>query len=179
MVLINIQHFCSVLMTFYVQLLSCVQIFATLWTAMPGFPICHNLPDFAQTHVQSVSNAIQPSHPLLPSSPPAFSLSQHQGLFQRVSSLHQVAKALELQHQSLQLKFRIAFLYDWLVWSPCCPRDSQESSPAPQFERINSLAFSPLYSPTLTSIHDYWKNHSFDYRTFVNKVTSLHCLGLS
>ena len=99
-------------MTFYVQLLSCVQIFATLWTAMPGFPICHNLPEFAQTHVQSVSNAIQPSHPLLPSSPPAFSLSQHQGLFQRVSSLHQVAKALELQHQSLQLKFRIAFLYD-------------------------------------------------------------------
>ena len=49
-----------------------------------------------------------------------------------------------------------------MVWSPCCPRDSQESSPTPQFKNINSLALSFLYSPTLKSIHDYWKNHSFD-----------------
>ena len=58
---------------------------------------------------------------------------------------------------------RIDFLEDWLVWSPCSPRDSQESSPAPHFESINSLLLSLLYSPTLTPIHDYWKNHSFDY----------------
>ena len=51
-------------------------------------------------------------------------------------------------------------------WSPCCPRDSQESSPAPQWESINSLVLSFLYGPTLTSIHDYWKNHSFDYMHF-------------
>ena len=51
---------------------------------------------------------------------------------------------------------------DGLVGSPCSPRDSQESSPTPQFKRINSLALSFLYSPTLTSIHDYWKNNSFD-----------------
>ena len=50
---------------------------------------------------------------------------------------------------------------NWLVWSPCSPRDSQESSPAPQFESIDSSALSLLYSPTLTSVHDYWKNHSF------------------
>ena len=49
-----------------------------------------------------------------------------------------------------------------LVGSPCSPRDSQESSPTPQFKSINSLAFSLLYGPVLTSIHDYWKNHSFD-----------------
>ena len=49
-----------------------------------------------------------------------------------------------------------------LVWSPCSPRDSEESSPTPQFRSINSSALSLLYSPTLTSIHDYWKNHSFD-----------------
>ena len=49
-----------------------------------------------------------------------------------------------------------------MVWSPCCPRDSQESSPTPQFKNINSLALSFLYSPTLKSIHDYWKNHSFN-----------------
>ena len=54
------------------------------------------------------------------------------------------------------------FPLGWLVWSPCSPRDSQASSPTPQFKSINSLALSFLYSPTLTSTHDYWKNHSFD-----------------
>ena len=48
-------------------------------------------------------------------------------------------------------------------WISCCPKDSQESSQTPQFESINSLVLSILYVPTLTSIHDYWKNHSFDY----------------
>ena len=51
---------------------------------------------------------------------------------------------------------------DWLLCSPCCPRDSQESSSTPQFKSINSSALSFLYSPTLTSIYDYWKKHSFD-----------------
>ena len=54
------------------------------------------------------------------------------------------------------------FLLDWLVWSPCSPRDSQESSPTPQFKGINSSALRLLFGSTLTSIHDYWKNHSFD-----------------
>ena len=53
------------------------------------------------------------------------------------------------------------FLYDWLVWSPCNPRDSQESSPTPELKSISSLALSFPYGPTLTSIHDYSKNHSF------------------
>ena len=56
-----------------------------------------------------------------------------------------------------------ADLQNGLVGSPCSPRDSQESSPAPQFKSINSSALSFLHSPTLTSIHDHWKNHSFDY----------------
>ena len=62
----------------------------------------------------------------------------------------------------LPMMFRADFLYNWLVWS-CSPRESQKSSPAPQFESINCLALSPLYGPTLTSVHDYWKNHSFNY----------------
>ena len=105
-------------------------------------------------------------HPTISSlSPPAFNLSQHQGLFKWVSSFwYQVAKVLEfqLQHQSFQWIFRTDFLQDGLVGSPCSPRDSQESSPAPQFKGINSLGLSFLYSLTLTSTHDYWKNHSFD-----------------
>ena len=61
-----------------------------------------------------------------------------------------------LQHQSFQRVFRTDFLYDGLIGSPCCPRDSQKSSPTPQFKSINSSVLSFLYSPTLTSIHDYW-----------------------
>ena len=62
----------------------------------------------------------------------------------------------------LQWIFRTDFLWDWLIGSPCCPRDSQESSTTPQLKSINSLALSFLYSPTFTSRHDYWKNHSLD-----------------
>ena len=101
--------------------------------------------------------------PLSSPSPPTFSLSQQQGLFQWGSSSHQVGKILELQlqHQSFLWMFRTDFLLDRLVGSPCSPRDSQKSSPTPQFKSINSSGLSFLYGPTLTSIHDYWKNHSF------------------
>ena len=126
--------------------------------SMPGFPLLHHLPELAQTHVHWIGDAIQPPPPLSPPSPPAFSLFQHQGIFQWVSSLHLVAKVLDLQlqHQSFQWIVRVDFLSDWLVWSPYCPRDSQESSPAPQFESINSSTLSLLYGPTLTFVHDYW-----------------------
>ena len=102
----------------------------------PGFTALHCLLEFAHTHVHWFGDAIWPSHPLLPSSPLAFNHSQHQGLFQWVSSSCQAAKALDLQlqHQSFQWIFRVDFLPDWLVGS-CCLKDSQESSPAPQFER--------------------------------------------
>ena len=67
----------------------------------------------------------------------------------------------------------ISFRMDWLIGSPFSPRDSQESSPTPQFKSINPSALSFLYNLTLTSIHDYWKNHSLTRRTFVDKVMSL------
>ena len=132
--------------------------------SMPDFPVLHYLPEFPETYVHWVGNAIQPTHPLLSPFPPAFNLSQHQGLFQWVSSLHQVAEVLEsrLQHQSFQWICRTDFLLDWLVWSPCSPRDSQESSLKPKFKSINFLVLSFLYGPTLTSIGDYWKNHKFN-----------------
>ena len=123
----------------------------------PGFPVLHCPLEFAQTHVYWLGDAIQPSHPLSSPSLPAFNLSQYQGLFKWVSSLNQLAIVLELQHQFFQWIFRVDFLQDWLVWYPCCSRDSQESSPAPQFESINSLTLSLLYGPTLISVHDYRK----------------------
>ena len=129
-----------------------------------GIPVLHHHPQLAQIHVHWLGDAIQPSHPLSSPSPPTFNLVQHPGLFKWVSSSHQVSKVLEfqLQHQSFQWIFRTDFLYDELVGSPCSPRGSQESSPTPQFKNINSSVLTLLYSPTLTSIHDYWKNHNFD-----------------
>ena len=86
---------------------SAAQLLNSLWpmnSSTPGLPVCHYLPEHTQTHAHWVSDAIQPSHLLLSPSPPAFNLSQHQGLFQLVSSSHQVVKVLELQfqHQSFQ-----------------------------------------------------------------------------
>ena len=98
----------------------CLTLCDPLDCSMPGFPVLHSLLEFAQIpHIHCISGAIQPSHPLLPSSPFAFNHSQHQGLFQWVDSSHQMAKVLELQRQSIQWIFRVDFLLDWLVWSPC------------------------------------------------------------
>ena len=86
----------------------------TIWDPMdwstPGLPVHHQLSEFTQTHVHWVGDAIQPSRPLSSPSPPALSLSQHQGLFKWVSSSHQVAKVLEFKHQSFQWIFRTDFL---------------------------------------------------------------------
>ena len=143
---------------------SVTQSCLTLSKLRTGVPVLHYLFEFAQTHVYWADDAIQPSHPLSPSYPTALNFFQHQKLFQWVSCSHQVAKVLELQlqHPSFQWIFRTDFLQNWLVGSPCSLRDSQESSPTSQLKSINSLALRFLYSPTATSIHDYWKNHRFD-----------------
>ena len=117
--------------------------------------------------VKSNSCPLSPwCHPIIsyPASPPppAFNLSQHQGLFQWVSSLQQVAKLLEfqLQHQSFQWIFSIDFLQDWLVWPPCCPRDSQQHR-SWEASILRHLAFFmvQLSHPDKTT----GKNHRFDY----------------
>ena len=125
-----------------------------------------------QSQVHWVSDAIQPSHPLLSPSPPAPNLSQHQGLFQWVSSLHQIAKMLEsqLEHQSFWwISGLISFRMDWL--DLLAVQGTLKN--LLQHQSINSSALSFLYNPTLISIHDYWKNYSIDKRTLVGKVMSL------
>ena len=89
-----------------VQSLSRVWLCNSKDYSMSSFPVHHQLSEFAQTHLHQVGDAIQPCHPLLSASPPAFSLSQHQGLFQWVSSSHQVAKVLQLQHQFLPMNIQ-------------------------------------------------------------------------
>ena len=135
---------------------SCPTLCDPMNHSTPGIPVHHQLPEFTQTHVHQVGDAIQPSHLLSSPSPSAPNPSQHQGLFQWVNSSHEVAKVLEfqLQHHSSQRT--------GLVGPSCTPRDSQESSPTPQFKSINSSVLSFIHSPTLTSIHDHWKNNSLD-----------------
>ena len=145
---------------------SCPTLCDPMNHSTPGLPVHHQLSEFTQTHVHRVRDAIQPSHPLSSPSPLVPNPAQHQSLFQWVNSSHEVAKVLEfqLQHHSLQRNPRADLLQNGLVGSPCSPRDSQESSPTPQFKSINSSALSFLYGPIFTSIHDYWKkNHNFEY----------------
>ena len=149
-----------------VQVSSVAQSCPTLCDSMncstPGLLVHHQLPEFTQTCVHRVHDAIQPSHPLSSPSPPAPNLSQHQSLFQWVNSSHEVAKVLEFQpqHHSFQRDPRAHLLQNGVVGSPCSPRDSQESSLIPLFKSINSSVLSFLHGPTLASIHDHWKNHS-------------------
>ena len=125
--------------------------------SMPSFPVHHQILGRSQAHVHWVGDAIQPSHPLLSPSPPAFNLSQHQGLFKSVSSLHLVAKLLEF-HFSFSLSNEysglISFRIDWLdllaVKGTLKSLLQHHSSNAPI---LRCSAF--FYSPTLTSIHDY------------------------
>ena len=138
---------------------------------IPGFPAFHYLLEFAQTYAHWVNVAIQPSHPLSFPSPPALNLSQHKDLFQWVGSLHQVSKVLELQLR--HLSFLWIFRVDWLVWAPCCSRDSRESSPAYSW-KVSNLLCSALSVVQLS--HPYMttgKTIALTIQTFVSKVMSL------
>ena len=159
-----------------VYLLSHVWLFATpMDCSMPGFPVLHHLQELALSHVHWISDAIQPSHPLSPPSPPALNLPLHQGLFWWISSLHQVAKVLEfqLQYQSFQWTLRTDLLYDGPIGSPCSPRNSQESSPTPQ-SKASILQCSAFFIVQLS--HPYMttgKTIALTRQTFVGKVISL------
>ena len=172
------QRFCFSL-TVVIQALSHVWLCDPLDDSMPGFPVLHHFLELAERQVHWISDAIQSPCLLSPPSPPAFNLCQHQGLFQWVGSLHQVAKllGLQLQHQSFQWIFRVDFLWDWLVCSPCNPKDSQESSPIPLFKSINYLTLSLLYGSTLTFVHSHihtdGKNIALTIQNFVSKVISM------
>ena len=106
------------------------------------------------------------SHPIIPPSVVPFCLQSFPAskLFQWVSSFRSDGQGIGDSDPASVLPMNIQDCFqDWLVWFLCCPRDSQESSPIPQFKSISSSVFSFLCGLTLTSIHDYWKNHSFDY----------------
>ena len=122
----------------------------------PGLPVRHQLPEFTQTHVHRVSDAIQPSHPLSSPSPLTPNPSQHQSLFQLVGSLHQVTKYSN-EYSGL-ISFTIVWFDFLAVQGTLKSLLQHHGSKASIF-----LVLMLLYGPILTSIHDSWKNHSFDY----------------
>ena len=139
---------------------SVCQLCLTIWNPMdcstPGFTFLHHLLEFAQIHVNWVGDAIQPSLPLSAPFLPAFNLSKSFPMSQLFTSGGQsigvsaLASVLPINIQGwfpLGLTGLISLL----------SKDSQESSPMPQFKSINSLVFNLLYGPTFTSIYDYWK----------------------
>ena len=134
--------------------------------SMSGYPIPHYFLESAQVHVHWISDATQPSHPLLLSSPFAFNLSQHQGLFQWVGSLYQVAKYWSFNFSvilSSEYSGLISFRTDWL--DLLAVQGTLKSLLQHHSSKTSILGHSLClpYGPTLTSIHDYWKDHGLDY----------------
>ena len=139
----------------------------------PGLPVCHQLPGFTQTHVHWVGDAIKPFHSLSSPSLSAFNLSQHQGLFKWVSSSHQVAKVLKLQHQSFQWTFRTDFFrIDW--FDLLAVQGTLKSLFKHHSSKVSILHPSAFFIAQLS--HPYMttgKTIALTRQTFVGKVMSL------
>ena len=133
----------------------------TMNCSMPGLPVRHELPESTQTHVHRVGNAIQPSHLLSSPSPPALNLSQHLSnesvLCIRWPKYWSFSFSSSLSSEYSGL---ISFRIDWFDLPAI--QGTLNSSLTLQFKSINSLALNFLSSPTLTSIHNHWKNQNFD-----------------
>ena len=147
-----------------VQSFSRVRLFATPWIAacQASLSITNSRSSLKLTSIESVmpSSHLILCHPLflLPQSLPAsefFPMSQLFAWSGQSTGVSALASFLPKNTQGWSP-------LEWTGWSPCSPRDSQDSSPIPQFRSISSSALSFLHSPTLTSIHDHWKNHSLD-----------------
>ena len=160
----------------YVSLICCcsaAQLYLSLCNpvdcSVPGLSVSYHLPKLAQVHVHCVGDAIQSSHPLMPSSPSTLSFPQHQGLFQWVIrliriGLHQMTKLWSFSSSVSPLdeySGLISLQIDW--FDLLAVQGTLRSPPAPHFEGIDSLAFCLLYGPPLTMVYDHWEDDSFDY----------------
>ena len=151
---------------------SCPTLCDPMNRSMPGLPVHHQPLEFTQTHVHWVSDAIQPAHPILSSSPPALHLSQHQGCLKWVSSSHQVAKLLEfqLQHQSNEHPGLISFRMDWLdLLEETLKSLRQYHSSKASILRHSAFFIVQLSHPYLTT----GKPIALTRQTLVSKVMSL------
>ena len=142
---------------------SCLTLCNPIDCSMPGFPVNHQLPEFTQTRVHRVSDVIQPSHPLSSLPSPAFSLSQHQGLFEWVSPRIRWPKYWSFSFSispSNEYSALISFRMDWfdlLSVQGTLKSLLQHHSSNASILRCSAFFIVQLF----TSIHDYWKNHSY------------------
>ena len=143
---------------------SCPTLCDPMNRSTPGLPVYHQLPEFTQTHVHQVCDAIQPSHPLSSHSPPTFNLPQHQGLFQWSVLPIRWPKYWSFNFTispSNEYSGLISFRMDWL--NLFAVQGTLRSLLQNHSSKASILQCSPFFnSPTLTSIHDYWKNYSLD-----------------
>ena len=132
--------------------------------SIPVFPVHHQLPELTQTHILPVGDAIQSSPPLSSPSSSAFNLSQHQGIFQWVSSSHQVAKGIAASASAsvLPMKTQDWFPLGWTAFISLQSRGLSRVFSNITIQKHQFFSTQLLCSPTLTSKHDYWKNHSFN-----------------
>ena len=130
----------------------------------PGLPVHHQLPEFTQTHVHWVGDAIQPSHPLLSLSPHRQQCFPASGSFQISQFFTAGGQSIGVSASTSVLPMNIQdwFPLGWTGWISLLSKGLSRVFSNTTVQSINSLVLSFLYSPTLTSIHDYWKNHSFD-----------------
>ena len=156
---------------------------ATPWTATCQASLFHYLPEFCSNSYplsQGCHLIISASVTPLSSCPQSFPASRSFPMSWLLASNGQSIDA-SASVSVVPMNIQDWLPLDWLFWSPCSPRDSQESSPAPQFKSIDFLALCILYDPTLTSIYIFWKNHSFEYTKLMAKwclYYLIHCLGL-
>ena len=143
---------------------SCPTLCDPMNCSTPGLPV--NTNSQSSLRLTSIKSVMPSSHLilccpllLLPPIPPSIKVFSNESTLRMRWPKYW---SFSFRHHSFQRKPRVDLLQNGLVGPPCSPRDSQESSPTPQFKSINSSALSLLHSPTLTSIHDYWKNHSLD-----------------
>ena len=142
---------------------SCPTLCDPMDCSMPGLLVPHQLPESTQT--QSIELVMPSNHLILCRPFPAAAVFPSIRVFSNESPLRirwPKDWSLRFNISPSNESVRTDFLQDGLVGSPCSPRDSQESSPTPHFKSISFSVLSFLYSPTLTSIHDYWKNHRLD-----------------
>ena len=152
-------NFLSNLVQFSTVAQSCPTLCDPMNRSMPGLPVHHQLLEITQTQVHWVGDAIQPSHPLSSPSPPAPNPSQHQSLpMSQLFAWGGQSTGVSASASVPPMNTQDWSPLGWTGWISLSPRDSQESSPTPQFKSINSSALSFLHSPALTSIHDHWKN---------------------
>ena len=142
---------------------SCPVLCDPMDCSRPGFPVHQQLQELSQTHVHQVGDAIQPSHPLSSLFPPAFNFSQRQGLFKWVGSSHQVVKVWSFSFSISpfnEYSGLISFRMNWL--DLLAVQGTLKSLLQHHSSKASILRHSVLCSLALTSVHDHWKNHSFD-----------------